>query len=206
MATNAQSSKPTGNVDSQLPTEMLPMPFHPWPETGFRRWERFRAGAIMGGIAGCVSLLLNVIGSVAWPVSGGEAQHPLRLIQVFLTFPLGESALEFNSGAVLAMGCLLYLATGVLYGMFLEFGISYLLPHAGSFARLVFFTVSALALWLLNFYGIISWLQPLLFHGRWILDLIPWWVAALTHLAFGVTMALVSPLGNPRTRLAGVDR
>ena len=33
------------------------------------------------------------------------------------------------------------------------------------------------------------------FGGRWIVDLIPWWVAALTHLVFGWTMLLVQPLG-----------
>lgn len=206
MGTKAQMSKPAANVDSQLPDEMLPTPFHPWPEAGFRPLKRLQVGAVLGGLAGCVSLLLNVIGSVAWPAIGGEAHHPLRLVQVFLTFPLGESALDLNSGALLALGCILYLATGMLYGMLLEFTISYLLPHAGGFARLLFFTVSAIALWAVIFYGLISWLQPLLFHGRWILELIPWWVAALTHLAFGATMALIYPLGNPRPRLATVDR
>lgn len=206
MGTKAQVSKPAADVASQLPDEMLPTPFHPWPEAGFRPLKRLQVGAVLGGLAGCVSLLFNVIGSVAWPAVGGEVQHPLRLVQVFLTFPLGESALDLNSGALLALGCILYLATGMLYGMLLEFTISYLLPHAGGFARLLFFTVFALALWAVNFYGLISWLQPLLFHGRWILELIPWWVAALTHLAFGVTMALIYPLGNPQPRLATVDR
>lgn len=206
MATKAETSKPVADVGGQLPDEMLPTPFHPWPEAGFRPLRRPQVGAILGGLAGCVSLLLNVIGSVAWPAIGGEVHHPLRLIQVFLTFPLGESALDLNSGALLALGCILYLATEMLYGMLLEFTISYLLPHAGAFARLLFFTVSALALWAVIFYGLISWLQPLLFHGRWILEWIPWWVAALTHLAFGVMMALIYPLGNPRPQLATVDR
>jgi hypothetical protein len=30
--------------------------------------------------------------------------------------------------------------------------------------------------------------------GRWISELVPWWVAGLTHLAFGWTIALVYPL------------
>ena len=41
-----------------------------------------------------------------------------------------------------------------------------------------------------------DWLQPLLFHGDWIVTMIPPWVAALTHLVFAWTMALVYPLGT----------
>lgn len=205
MTTKAQPPKLAADVDGQLPEEMLPTPFRPWHEAGVRLRQRLVIGGVAGGIAGCVSLLLSVIGGVAWTAVNGETQHPLRLIQVFLTFPLGAAALQISSGAVLALGCLLYLATGILYGMILEFAISYLLPYAGLSARLAFFLVSALALWLVNFYGLISWLQPLLFHGHWIVDLIPWWVAALTHLAFGATLALVDPLGNQRLRLVTPD-
>jgi hypothetical protein len=53
----------------------------------------------------------------------------------------------------------------------------------------------SLGLWIVNFYLILSWLQPLLFGGRWIVDGIPWWVAAATHLVFGGTMWLAQPLG-----------
>ena len=47
----------------------------------------------------------------------------------------------------------------------------------------------------LNYYLILSWLQPWLFGGNWIVNLVPWWVATLTHLVFGWTMALAYPLG-----------
>lgn len=53
----------------------------------------------------------------------------------------------------------------------------------------------ALLIWLVNYYGVISWLQPLRFGGSWILDAVPFWVAAFTHLVFGWTMALVYPWG-----------
>ena len=55
----------------------------------------------------------------------------------------------------------------------------------------------ATALWLVNFYGLISWLQPLLFGGSWIVDNreLPWWVALATHLVFGWTMAAIYPWG-----------
>jgi hypothetical protein len=53
----------------------------------------------------------------------------------------------------------------------------------------------ALAVWAVNFYGLLAWLQPLVLGGHWIVELIPWWVGALTHLVFGWTMALLYPLG-----------
>ena len=65
----------------------------------------------------------------------------------------------------------------------------------------------SLAVWLVNFYGILYWLQPLLFGGRWIVDLIPWWVAAPTHLVFGWTMVVLYPLGRYRPyRLENVQQ
>jgi hypothetical protein len=61
--------------------------------------------------------------------------------------------------------------------------------------RVLFATVLSLALWVVNFYGLLSWLQPLMFGGNWIVRDIPWWVAAATHLVFGWTMAVVYPWG-----------
>ena len=150
-------------------------------------------------LAGCVSLLLNVIGSVLWPAISGTTQHPLRLIQVYMTFPLGESALELDSGMLLALGCLMYLATGMLYGMLFVVVLSYVIPNAGVWGRLAACSVLAIAVWGVNFYGLLAWLEPLLFGGSWIIDLVPWWVAALTHLAFGWTIALVYPLASYNT-------
>ena len=63
---------------------------------GYRAARYIWAGLFLGGIAGCTSLLFNVIGSVLWPAISGEAQHPLRIIQVYLTFPLGETALQLG--------------------------------------------------------------------------------------------------------------
>ena len=121
--------------------------------------------------------------------------HPLRLIQIYLTFPLGRSALEIDKGITLAIGCCLYLATGMVYGMIFQVMLSRFAPTATLGKRLVLSSILALVIWVVNFYGILSWLQPLLFGGNWILELIPPWVAALTHLVFGWTMALVYPLG-----------
>src|SRR5208282_5375551 len=114
---------------------------------------------------------------------------------VYLTFPLGEPALRVDGGVTLAIGCCLYLATGMLLGIPFHLVLSRWFPRSAFVTRFAVVSALALALWLVNFYGILSWLQPMLFGGRWIVDLIPWWVAALTHLVFGWTMLLVQPLG-----------
>jgi hypothetical protein len=128
----------------ELPDVVLP-PQPPWPESGYRAARYAKAGLLLGALAGCTSLIVNVIGSVAWTALGGEMLHPLRIIQVYLTFPLGERALQLESGAVLMLGCLLYLGTGMLYGMLFELAISYDLPHAGAGARVVSYSILALA-------------------------------------------------------------
>jgi hypothetical protein len=181
-------------LGSQLPDEILPLPLRAWPETGYHVLPHLWAGAVLGGTAGCTSLVVNIIGSVLWPAISGVYQHPLRIIQVYLTFPLGFSALQLNSGLVLAFACVLYLLTGMFYGMLFELVISYLLPHANAGARLISFAALALVLWAVNFYMLLSWFQPLVTGGRWILDLVPWWVGMLTHLVFGLTMALLYPV------------
>jgi hypothetical protein len=153
-------------------------------------------GFLLGIFGACTSLMLNVVGSLAWPyIRGGASQNPLRLIQVYLTFPMGKAALETEGGIALAIGCCLYIGTGMVYGMVYQVIFSRFFADKGLGGRLVVASVLSLAIWLINFYGILLWLQPLLFGGRWILDLVDWWVAAVTHLIFGWTMALVYPLG-----------
>src|SRR6266487_1936791 len=83
-----------------------------------------------------------------------------------------------------------------------EIVLSYLLPHANSWIRLMTCTILAVFVWAINFYAVLSWLQPLLLGGRWIIDLIPWWVAAATHLVFGWTVALLYSVRPTRQMLA----
>jgi hypothetical protein len=172
-----------------------PVPPRPWQVSGYYAAYYATTGFLLGSLAACTSLLFNVVGSVLWPSVTHQEQHPLRLIQVYLTFPMGEAALNISSGLLLTLGCVLYLGTGMLYGMVFQLVLSYFIPMAGLRARLIACSVLAIAIWLFNFYGVLIWLQPLVFGGRWIIDLIPWWVAALTHLVFGWTMAVVYPLG-----------
>lgn len=149
------------------------------------------SGCILGMLGATTSLLFNVVGSLV------VGQDPLQLVRVFLTFPLGESAFDPRIGTSLAVaiGCCLYLGTGMLLGVPVHLAIRSV-SSQGWVMRFAAATGVALLIWLVNFYGILSWLQPLLFGGNWIVERFPWWVAAATHLVFGWTIWLADPLGS----------
>jgi hypothetical protein len=149
------------------------------------------SGFFLGMLGAVTSLVFNIIGSLL------VGQHPLQLIKVYLTFGLGEQALDprLDSGMALAIGCCLYIATGMLLGVPFQIVLSRFADRAAPLKRLAIASGFALVIWIVNYYVLIAWLQPWLFGGNWIVNLIPWWVGALTHLVFGWTMALTYPFG-----------
>jgi hypothetical protein len=165
-----------------------------WPPPGYYALFHVLAGLVLGLVGATVSLLANVVGALA------AGHPPLKLIQVYLTFPMGEKALHqetlSNPGLVLFVGCVLYLITGGLYGVVFQVFLTTLLRGAHAVARFLAATVIGLGLWLVNFYGVLNWLQPTLQGGNWIVEEIPHWVAALTHLAFAWSMFLMSQWGG----------
>jgi hypothetical protein len=180
---------------AQLEAELSTAPAETsqWQATGYYTAYYATTGFMLGGLAAMSSLLVNVIGALLF------GKPPLELIRVYLTFPLGEKALELtdaDGGLTLAIGCCLYITTGMLYGILFQIVLTRFTAGSTPGVKFVVVSVLALAVWLVNFYGILSWLQPLLFGGRWIVEQIPWWVAAVTHLVFGWTMLLVYPLGR----------
>lgn len=150
------------------------------------------SGLVLGMAGAFASLLFNVVGSLA------VGQHPLRLIQVYLTFPLGEQAMspEFNTGMALAIGCCLYIGTGMLLGVLFQMAFARFTPDTTLVNRLLLATLLGLVLWGVNFYLILNALQPKLFGGNWIVEQIPPWVGAATHLVFAWTMAWLYPWGK----------
>lgn len=163
----------------------------PWQATEFYTAYYATTGFLLGSIGAATSLLFNVVGSTL------VGQHPLKLIQVYLTFPLGERALQLESGLTLTIGCCLYLGTGMLLGVPFHVLLAWFAGWNSSLQRrLTIASALAGSMWLVHFYVILAVIQPLLFGGNWIVQLIPWWVGALTHLVYGWTMALVYPLGT----------
>ncbi len=172
-----------------------------WPPSHFHWTEHVVYGAALGACGAVVALLAN---AMLAPLAG---KHPLELIRVFLTFPLGAEALALTEaaphapvlrdGMVLTFGCCLYLVTGVLFGIPFHAAMTRLVqPSLRN--RLIVCTMFSLLVWQIVFYGLLGWLQPFLFRGDWITSgqHLPWWVAGVTHLLFGWTMAILAPLAR----------
>jgi len=153
-----------------------------WPPRNYYLLWHLVVGMTLGGIGALVSLGANMIGA---PLFG---EHPLRLIRVYLTFPMGESALTAEAGAVLFVGCMLYLATGAIFGIAIHLTLSLFFRDATHGRKFAIATAMGLGLWIFNYYLVLSWLQPMLLGGNWIVRLVPVWVAALTHLCFAWTV------------------
>jgi hypothetical protein len=165
-----------------------------WPPQGFYWLFHVVSGMTLGMIGASVSLLANVIGAVL------VGEPPLKLIQVYLTFPMGERALQITTdpdkGMLYFVGCLLYLVTGGFYGILFQLVMTWYFRQAPLLKRLIVGSVLGLVLWIVNFYLILSWLQPVLLGGNWIVSEIPIVVGAGTHLLFAWTMVLVQTHGQ----------
>lgn len=108
---------------------------------------------------------------------------------------MGERALQTEAGFVLFVGCVLYLVTGALYGIVVHLTLTIYFADAPASKRFQVGTAIGLGLWIINFYLILSWLQPMLLGGDWIVRLVPFWVGALTHLAFAWTVVVAEGWG-----------
>lgn len=128
----------------------------PYPPTSYYTTYHILAGAVLGLIGAASSLLFNIVGSAM------VAQHPLELIRVYLTFPLGDKALEISSGFALASGCCLYLGTGMLLGVPIHLVLTRFFARSSFGVRFFAASVLGIAVWIINFYGLLSWLQPTL--------------------------------------------
>lgn len=183
---------------SQLEGELSASgPHSQWVPQGYYTTYHVLAGMTLGLLAAMVSLTANIIASAMFD------KHPLELIGIYLTFPMGQDALQLiggettkYAGFILAAGCGLYLVTGLFGGIPFHLILSRFFDHSSFAVRFVVATVLGLGVWVVNFYGILSWLQPLLIGGNWILEMVPWYVAVFTHLIFGWSMLLFSQWGR----------
>ena len=173
-----------------------------WSPPSFYSGYYITVGFILGGFAAMASLLFNVIGSTL------AGKHSLEIIRVYLTFPLGaralplgdqnaDSAFVISDGTILALGCCLYIGTGMVLGSLFHAVICRFAEKKSLIVRLIWGSVLGAVVWFVNYYLILSWLQPAMFGGNWITDnqYLPWWVALATHVVFGWSMAVMVPFG-----------
>jgi len=187
-------------LEGQIAAESARRPFRP---QGFYTGYYATTGFMLGIFGAMASLLFNIVGASL------TGRHPLELIRTYLTFPLGDKAFELppdQDGLMLAIGCCLYLGTGMVLGIPVYLALVWWGDGRSMAFKFLIATVIALAIWVVNFYLILSWLQPALIDmspENLIVNRVPWWVAAATHLVFAWTMVLVYPLGQftPYTRV-----
>jgi hypothetical protein len=104
---------------------------------------------------------------------------------------------------IVFLGFTLYVLTGMILGIPVYMALARWAAKEGLGKRLIVASMVSLLIWFVMFYGILSWLQPLLVEekpGNYMTNnaYLPWWVAAATHLVFGWTIALLYPLGEYR--------
>lgn len=181
------------DLEAQL--EQLPGPVVPRPAQ-YTTYDVL-AGCALGMFGALSSLLFNIVGATL------VGKPPLYLITVYLTFPLGDQVLDPQilspdkgiARLVLAVGCCLYLFTGMALGVPIHLVLKRWFGQSSAAVRFVAVSALSLAVWIINFYLLLSWLQPAIVGVNTIVREVPWWVAAATHLVFGWTIWLAQPFG-----------
>jgi hypothetical protein len=135
-------------------------------------------GLALGFVGAAVSLLFQAVLSLL----GGH--HPLQVVRVFLTLPLGGSALTLESGPALAIGVCLYLIVGALYGRLFHAVLTGQFALAPGVWRLLAATAMGILLFVIHVYLLLGWAGPLWTGEPSAARLLPPWVAALTHVVF----------------------
>lgn len=179
-------------VISRLEEELteLPTPAAPWPPPGFYATFYLVAGLMLGTMGALNSFLFNVVGSFV------VNQDPMYILRVLGTFFIGKEALTTDDMTFLMLVMLTHLSVGAVAGALFHFGLNLFWPNLLASRLLLISAGFGIALWLVSFYGVISWLQPLLVGQAFILQMMPFWVALLTHIVYGLTLGLLQPMGR----------
>lgn len=161
-----------------------------WPPREFYVTFYIVAGCMIGLVGAMASFIFNLVGSVM------VAQDPMLLLRVIGTFFQGEKALTTADMNFLILVLLVHFSVGAVGGAIYHVVINrYFETYSGG-KKILLGVAWGLVIWLVNFYGIISWVQPLTVGKAFILDMMPAWVAALTHAVYGITLGLLQPFGR----------
>jgi len=161
-----------------------------WPPPGFYATYYLVAGLMLGTMGAINSFLFNLVGSFI------VNQDPMLILRVLGTFFIGKSALTTPDMTFLMLVMLTHLAVGAVAGAIFHLLLNLLWPGLSGLGVLCASAAFGILLWLVSFYGVISWLQPLLVGQAYILQMMPVWVALLTHVVYGLTLGLLQPMGK----------
>lgn len=160
-----------------------------WFPQGFYTAYYVLSGMVLGMIASWCTLLFNVIGAAVL------GEDPLKLLRVYSTILGGESATKTSEAVVLVFALGMHTLTGAICGAPIHVIYSRFFMGQPLVSRLLTGVWLGVIMWVVNFYGILAWLQPLLLGGTgsYIVQNVPWWVALLTHVAFTEVMLFLQP-------------
>lgn len=160
-----------------------------WPPVGFYLTFYVVAGIILGILGSVTSFAFHVVGSLL------VNQDPLLFLRVYGTFFLGASALTTDDLNFFMLVAVVHFSVGASAGAVFQVFIGRYGPTRWS-AQILLGALYGLLMWVVNFFFVISWLQPLLVGKAYVLELMPMWVAALTHVIYGLTLGVLQPIGR----------
>jgi hypothetical protein len=160
-----------------------------WPPVGFYLTFYIVAGTTIGILGSLASFLFNVVGSVL------VNQDPLRFLRVYGTVFLGVKALTTEDLNFFMLVAVVHFSVGAIAGAVFHVLVNRFVPERTGL-QLALGGLYGLIMWVVNFYVVIAWLQPRLFGEAYVLELMPVWVAALTHVIYGLTLGILQPLGR----------
>jgi hypothetical protein len=172
-----------------LEARLVEAPAALWPPAGFYLTFYVVAGTMIGILGSLVSFLFHVVGSVL------VNQDPLRFLRVYGTIFLGARALTTDDLNFFMLVAVVHFSVGALAGAVFHVLVNWLVPGRTA-TQIALGAAYGLLMWIVNFYVVIAWLQPRLVGEPYVLELMPVWIAALTHVIYGVTLGVLQPLGR----------
>jgi hypothetical protein len=163
---------------------------HPWPPPGFYLTFYVVVGAILGILGSLASFLFNVFGSLM------VDQDPYRILRVYGTVFLGQDALTTDNLNFFMLVAVVHFSVGALAGAVFHVALNRFDPNASAARQIGLGAGYGVLMWIVNFYLVLWWLEPALVGRAYVLELMPVWVAALTHIVYGVTLGILQPLGR----------
>ncbi len=160
-----------------------------WPPVGFYLTFYIVAGVTIGVLGSVTSFAFHFIGSLL------VKQDPLLFLRAYGTVFLGAKALTTDDLNFFMLVAVVHFSVGAGAGAVFQVLISWFVPNR-PLLQIVLGAAYGLLMWVVNFYVVIAWLQPLLVGEAFVLQLMPAWIAALTHLIYGLTLGVLQPLGR----------
>jgi hypothetical protein len=167
----------------------LGAPAPSWPPAGFYLTFYIVAGTTIGILGSLASFAVNVVGSIL------VHQDPLRILRVYGTVFLGPRALATEDLNFFMLVAVVHFSVGAAAGAVFHVLVNRFVPGRVG-VQIALGALYGILMWVVNFYLVIAWLQPRLVGRAYVLELMPVWVAALTHLVYGLTLGVLQPLGR----------